>query len=800
MTCFHGLFVGVDHYKSPSVNWLANAVNDSTALHALFTDTFGGFDGVLLTDADTTSTAVREGMKRLAATVPPDDVVVFSFSGHGSPNHCLVTFDTDPANISATSVSLDELADLIAAIGAGTVVCLLDCCFSGGMGAKVFDNHAPLAREIASEEAALARIAGTGRIVVTASDANQPAFEFPALGHGLFTYYLIQALIGQPEVLVGDDIDWLRLVSHVARQVADAAQRSGLVQTPTMRGKVDGSAVWPRLIPGAISRAAFPGSSRAPVTKDWASLAGRGVPGGAIELLTEAMPDGLNELQVTAVNDYGVLDGKNLVVTAPTSSGKTMIGELAALSHVGQRRRAVFLLPMKALVNDKYQQFTAAYGQIGMTIIRATGDHDDQVPDLLGGRFDIALLTYEKFTGLARANPHLLRIVGVVVVDEAQMIVDPSRGADLEFLLTLIRRSEQGDVGPQVIALSAVIGDTGGLEHWLDGHLLRTEERPIPLREGILHPDGSWQTLDDNGDERTDHGCVTPVYSGKNSSQDLIIPLVRKLVAEGKKVIVFRETKPETIGCAHYLTGHLGLPPATDALDSLTSTDASTASASLRQTLTAGVAFHNADLDRTERQVVEEQFRDRAGPLRVLVATTTIAMGVNTPAEAVVVVGLTHPGPSPQRYSVAEYKNMVGRAGRLGFSDHGESYLIATGSLDPFHAWRYYVNGHPEDLRSRFMTAGTDSAVSDAPHARRPCPPQTGACHQRRTPRVPRGEFRGVPGGTRRPRPGRGTGPRSKCSSPNSSAISSSGKRRTVATGRPFSASSLASPASKSRP
>ena len=89
-------------------------------------------------------------------------------------------------------------------------------------------------------------------------------------------------------------------------------------------------------------------------------------------------------------------------------------------------------------------------------------------------------------------------------------------------------------------------------------------------------------------------------------------------------------------------------------------------------------------------------------------ATTTLAMGVNTPAEAVVIAGLMHPGPPPTAYAVAEYKNMVGRAGRLGFSDTGESYVVATGNPAPNEAWSHYVLGSPEDITSHFLDASTD--------------------------------------------------------------------------------------------
>jgi helicase len=104
--------------------------------------------------------------------------------------------------------------------------------------------------------------------------------------------------------------------------------------------------------------------------------------------------------------------------------------------------------------------------------------------------------------------------------------------------------------------------------------------------------------------------------------------------------------------------------------------------------------------------VVEEHFRARPTTLRVIAATTTLAMGVNTPAEAVVVAGLDHPGDNP--YSIAEYKNIIGRAGRLGFSDKGTSCVITMDRSTEHGVWTKYVLGRPEDLESQFLSDGTD--------------------------------------------------------------------------------------------
>lgn len=182
--------------------------------------------------------------------------------------------------------------------------------------------------------------------------------------------------------------------------------------------------------------------------------------------------------------------------------------------------------------------------------------------------------------------------------------------------------------------------------------------------------------------------------------------MVRKLVSEGQQVIVFRETKGEARGTANYLAAALALPAAADAITQMPGGDPSQASEDLRKSLGGGVAFHNADLEREERRIIEEEFRRPGSGLRVIAATTTLAMGVNTPATSVIIAGLDHPGDKP--YSVAEYKNLVGRAGRLGFAEKGTSYLLATDGRTEYDYWHRYVTGAPEDLVSRFLDQDTD--------------------------------------------------------------------------------------------
>lgn len=702
---FHGLFIGIDKYFSPLINELSCAARDARALYALFADNLGEDGAVLLCDDRATREAILNDFLSRLSTVEQDELVVIAFSGHGSDDHYLVTHNADPLDFKNTAIELDELVDLFGRIPARNVLLILDCCFSGGAGARVFHRDISL-RSPATVDAILQQVSGRGRVVFTACGPDEEAIEDQKKGHGLLTYYLLEALRGAPEVVSSGKVGLYQILHYVTQRVTDVASSFRHKQQPAFRGVIDGEVTFPVFNPGPKFKEFFPDRVRPRVSSNVDDLVAYGLPKEIVDVWRGSIP-GLNELQQEAINEYGLLDGEHILVSAPTSSGKTVIGELAALRSYFDRKRSLFLLPLKALVNDKHSEFLRKYGEFGLRIIRATGDHSDDIPDLLRGRYDLCLMTYEKFTNLALMSPYLLRQVGLVVVDEVQMLADRNRGSNLEFLLTLLKVRRYEGLEPQIIALSAVIGDSNGLERWLGARLLRTETRPVPLMEGILKTDGNFRFLDEDGTERTVPYIVSEHRRG--SSQDYIIPLVRRLTRDREKVLVFRTTKGLTRGTAGYLSSSLGLPAAEEVIAALPAGDPSAASGTLRQCLAGGVAFHNSDLDREERAVIEEAFRDSESPLRVLVATTTVAMGVNTPAFSVIIAGLDHPdGP----YSVAEYKNMVGRAGRLGYTDHGKSFVITSGTAEEISIWNTYVRGRPEDLFSRFAEADLLSLVT----------------------------------------------------------------------------------------
>ena len=252
---FKGLFIGIDRYASPGIDWLSCSGRDAMALHALFSDTLGG-DTTLLMDADATVGAIREKFEHLA-TVDPDDVVVIAFSGHGTETHELVAYDTEPFDLANTTIPLTMLGEWCARIPARRLLIILDCCFSGGMGAKALQAEAR-PRDIHSVDAKLNQISGNGRVILTASGPTEKAWEVIRLGHSLMTWHLLEALKGPAEIRQGDRLGVLGLLDYVTRRVVDGARQFGHEQHPAVRGTFEGEFTWPVLSPGPIFRAAFP--------------------------------------------------------------------------------------------------------------------------------------------------------------------------------------------------------------------------------------------------------------------------------------------------------------------------------------------------------------------------------------------------------------------------------------------------------------------------------------------------------------------------------------------------------------
>jgi replicative superfamily II helicase len=254
-------------------------------------------------------------------------------------------------------------------------------------------------------------------------------------------------------------------------------------------------------------------------------FAAHGFPPEIVSQWATDFPQGLNPLQLRAVNEFGALNGRPLLVVAPTSSGKTMIGELAGVQAVIGGKKAAFLLPYRALVNEKYEEFTARYGPAGVRVVRCSGDATDGIGPVLTGRYDLAFFTYETFLNLALGSARLLAQLGLVVVDEGQFITDPHRGITVELIFALLLRARERGIEPQLVILSAVIGNLNSFDRWLNVPLLLSRERPVPLIEGVLDRRGTFQFVDADSTTKTE--ALLPAHRivqrrDKPSSQDAL--------------------------------------------------------------------------------------------------------------------------------------------------------------------------------------------------------------------------------------------------------------------------------------
>ena len=200
------------------------------------------------------------------------------------------------------------------------------------------------------------------------------------------------------------------------------------------------------------------------------------------ELYKEISEEGFSELRPcqTKALKAGLLDDKNLLVCTPTGSGKTLIAEIAALDSIINRKgKAIYIMPLKALANEKFKDFKKKYGKLAK-IALSIGDLDSADPYLAD--YDLILTTSEKLDSLIRHQAHWLKDVKVVIVDEIHLMNDPGRGPTLEILITILRKLLKNI---QIIALSATIGNPEELAEWLNAELLIDDWRPVKLRKGV---------------------------------------------------------------------------------------------------------------------------------------------------------------------------------------------------------------------------------------------------------------------------------------------------------------------------
>uniref|UniRef100_A0A8D3CC38 DNA polymerase theta n=1 Tax=Scophthalmus maximus TaxID=52904 RepID=A0A8D3CC38_SCOMX len=417
------------------------------------------------------------------------------------------------------------------------------------------------------------------------------------------------------------------------------------------------------------------------------------------------------EWQAQCLSVGHVLQGRNLVYSAPTSAGKTLVSELLMLKRVLEtKRKALFILPFVSVAKEKMHYLQSVFEEAGVRVEGYMGS-----TSAAGGftALDVAVCTIEKANSLINRliEEDNMSLLGMVVVDELHMVGDSGRGYLLELLLTKIRYIAQkqnttGSLsdGVQIIGMSATLPNLTLLASWLGAELYQTDYRPVPLQEhlkvGCNIYDKSLSVVRQ----------FTPALLIKGDD-DHIVSLCYETVSEGHSVLLFCPSKiwceklADSIAREFYnlrhadRQGNADLQPVrldrdglVDVFAQLRRTPAGL-DPTLQRTVPWGVAFHHAGLTFDERDVLEGAFRQ--GMVRVLAATSTLSSGVNLPARRVIVRTPTFNG---HLLDPLTYKQMAGRAGRKGVDTTGESVLVCkeaerqkgisllTGALQPINS------------------------------------------------------------------------------------------------------------------
>ena len=417
------------------------------------------------------------------------------------------------------------------------------------------------------------------------------------------------------------------------------------------------------------------------------------LPDAAIEFLKSQGYEKLYPPQADSIKS-GLLDGKSILVSAPTASGKTLIAMLAMINYLSKNNgKVIYLSPLRALAAEKFSEFKklekVALGK-KVKVGISTGDYENIEKNLENS--NVLILTNEKMDSIIRHGAEWVEEIGLVIADEVHLIGDENRGPTLEMVLTQLKLLE---TNPQIVGLSATITNSDEIADWLNCKLVKNDWRPVPLSEGVC--DAGEITMNDGKVFSVERSvCGTPIDLGVQS------------VKEGGQSLIFAETRNRSKSLATKAADAISQILEKKDLEELQKTSKKilleNEHTELIKTLAflvkKGVAFHHAGLNQNCRQTIETEFRK--GTIKLLSSTPTLAAGVNLPARRVVIssinrynakVGANRP------ISILEYKQLCGRAGRPQYDDYGEAIIVGNGNTEDLID--YYINGEPEPIISK---------------------------------------------------------------------------------------------------
>jgi activating signal cointegrator complex subunit 3 len=361
----------------------------------------------------------------------------------------------------------------------------------------------------------------------------------------------------------------------------------------------------------------------------------------------------------------------NVLLGAPTGSGKTVVAELAIFRLMNQYpgQKAVYVAPLKALARERLADWSNTFGKLlGRRVVELTGD---VTPDTVAlNQADIIITTPEKWDGITRGwqTRSYVRHVGLVIIDEIHLL-GQDRGPVLEVIVSRMRYiTAHTESRIRVVGLSTALANAHDLADWLgiegDGLFnFPPSVRPVPLTVHISGFPGK-------------HYCPRMATMNKPTYAAITT------YSPDKPVLVFVASRRQTRLTALDLIGFTAnddnprkwLHLDGDVLETILP---SVHDASLRHCLAFGVGLHHAGLVEEDRKLVENLFVDQK--IQVLVCTSTLAWGVNFPAHLVVIKGTEFYDGKTKRYvdfPITDVLQMMGRAGRPQFDTEGRACIL----------------------------------------------------------------------------------------------------------------------------
>lgn len=410
----------------------------------------------------------------------------------------------------------------------------------------------------------------------------------------------------------------------------------------------------------------------------------------------------------------GLLKGRNTLVAIPTASGKSLLAYMAIINRLAashDRAKAIYIVPLKALAMEKFEELEAIARHMGLRIGLGVGDATSEAKNI--DDCNILVCTSEKLDSLLRHKSALVADVEIVVADEFHLMNDASRGPTLEINLTRLRH-----VRPQaqIVALSATVGNCEALAAWLDADLVQSDWRPVALEYATFHDfhvePRRVQAPFDSGEQ---HRIGLP-RSLPGLKSHPVWSVVDDGMTEGAQVLLFVGTRRGAQSEARNLAKRVKKrlikedPARLERLEELAQRLSGRSQSRLAEDLSAslsgGVGFHHAGLTHAQRKEVETAFKQ--GDLVALTATPTLAAGVNLPARRVLVRDLKRWDDGMSRpLPVMEVRQMLGRAGRPKYDTRGEAWVYCKGT-DGWEeadgvADRYFF-GPVEDITSKLAS------------------------------------------------------------------------------------------------